>query len=440
MSQTLLSLSDVAALAQVRRATVSVWRSRSAASALPFPASRSGGQGQERFGAQDITEWLAATGRGNNPDAAADVASFDGDSIDPAVFEALFALRADAGEDLAELPDLLHRARELDPHDEWLLREVESVAAELPRAAAQVDAVGAAAFDAGQTFEQVRRRRTTASRRTELAPRALALVADIALVLAGGTASGRFLDPTGVASALLVEIAKRAGDDGDVEVVLGVWADRPGEDESRSACRRLTAHAVPWRRLRPTEVAAGGAGGVVVAQLPHELAPGTARDDVLAAVGDVMAGMFQEQRGVIIAPAAALCDALPSAAANARRSLLRDGRVRAIIRLPAGLLPAHPRQALAIWVLGAATADVATRDRWTMVADLGERALSSTAQADLVGDVFASVGVPADISAHAFRFGRVKRSSSLLALGGCHATRGSLFQLRRAWRCALRSF
>ncbi|PPF54301.1 hypothetical protein C5B94_08065 [Clavibacter michiganensis] len=444
MFDRLLSLSDVADLAHVRRATVSVWRSRSASEALPFPRSKTTGLGQDLFDAHDIVEWLAATGRGNNPDAALDVTSFGWGSLDPAVFEALFALRVHAGQDLTDMADPMHRARELDGDDVWVLSEVESACSELQDAIAQVDAVGAAAFDAGQAFEQVRRRRPSTSTRTELAPRALALVADLALVLAGGTASGRFLDPTGVASALLVEIAQRAGEGGDIEVLLGRWRDDRQADAPRSTCRRLAAHSIPWRWLRSDEVHAGRADSVLVAQLPHELAPETGLEAVLDSIGGIIAGMPGAQRGVIIAPAAALCDAMPSAATNARRMLLRDGRVRAVIRLPAGLLPAHPRQALAIWVLGPPTADVAPRSRWTMIADLGEGPLNVTGHSDLVGDVFASVGAPADIPAHAFRFGRIERSSTLIARDGslvarpAAASRPSSVSLAVASAAALR--
>ena len=65
--------------------------------------------------------------------------------------------------------------------------------------------------------------------------------------------------------------------------------------------------------------------------------------------------MADDARAVIIGTASALTDPLRAPATVAiRSSLLRTGRVRAIVRLPAGLLPTKPRQQLALWVLGPA--------------------------------------------------------------------------------------
>ena len=71
-----MTLSDVAALAQVQRPVVSMWRKRCAASARPFPEPAAFDGGRELFDADRIAAWLAATGRGNNAEAANDVAAF----------------------------------------------------------------------------------------------------------------------------------------------------------------------------------------------------------------------------------------------------------------------------------------------------------------------------------------------------------------------------
>jgi len=98
MTDTLLSLSDIAALAGVRRPTVSAWRSRTHGGAAPFPAPVSGRTGSERFAASDVSEWLAVTAKGNNPEAASDALSFGRSADrDPDSFDALVALRASLG-------------------------------------------------------------------------------------------------------------------------------------------------------------------------------------------------------------------------------------------------------------------------------------------------------------------------------------------------------
>src|SRR5690242_9051956 len=71
-----MTLSDVAALAKVKRPVVSVWRQRSSGGQSPFPASSGQINGMELFDADDITAWLEATGLGNNPEVRNDAAAF----------------------------------------------------------------------------------------------------------------------------------------------------------------------------------------------------------------------------------------------------------------------------------------------------------------------------------------------------------------------------
>ncbi|MGH4015389.1 MAG: hypothetical protein ACRDSL_15980 [Pseudonocardiaceae bacterium] len=71
-----MTLGDVARLAKVQRPVVSVWRTRSAASAAPFPEPFATVRGEERFDADAVVEWLELTGRGNNPTMREDCAAF----------------------------------------------------------------------------------------------------------------------------------------------------------------------------------------------------------------------------------------------------------------------------------------------------------------------------------------------------------------------------
>lgn len=413
MTDTLLSLSDVAALAGVQRPTVSVWRSRTQNGTEPFPPPVSGELGSERFSAKDVSAWLASTAKGNNPEAPADVLSFGrGADRDPDAFDALLALRARLGEELGAVEDLLAAARGIDPRDAFLLSEIEALGTRLGAAAQEADAAVEAAWTPAIAFD---RARPAGPERTALAPEAAALIADIALVLAGGDATGTVVDPTGVCSALVLSVGVRAGDGGEVDAVLGAPSDAGA---GRRARRRLTAHGVHWRDRRPDEEVSGSPAETLVAQFPHAGARPTAVGPVLEAVDEILLGMPTTQRGVIIAPAAALCDRLPPAASNLRRSALRDGRVRAVVRLPEGLLPAHPRQALALWVVGPADGRVEKGQQWTLLADVGEQPLDAAVRALVVGDVYAVMGRLADLRAHAFALGRVEASSAVLAQTG----------------------
>jgi hypothetical protein len=123
-----MTLSDVAALAQVQRPVVSMWRKRSAGSAHPFPGPAALEGGRELFDADQVVGWLEATGRGKNPEARNDAAAFarmpatatgsaQGNTLD--ALTALLTLKAMTGTALGALsPDeLLDVADECDPDD-----------------------------------------------------------------------------------------------------------------------------------------------------------------------------------------------------------------------------------------------------------------------------------------------------------------------------------
>lgn len=74
-STLLMTMSDVAALARVQRPVVSVWRTRAAGAAHPFPAPVDERRGQSLFDAGQVGQWLVDTQRGNNPHARADAAA-----------------------------------------------------------------------------------------------------------------------------------------------------------------------------------------------------------------------------------------------------------------------------------------------------------------------------------------------------------------------------
>lgn len=71
----LIDLAGVARLAGVQRPVASMWRSRFAAAPDPFPEPIADEGDRPRFDAEQIADWLARTGHGNNPEARADAAA-----------------------------------------------------------------------------------------------------------------------------------------------------------------------------------------------------------------------------------------------------------------------------------------------------------------------------------------------------------------------------
>jgi hypothetical protein len=191
--------------------------------------------------------------------------------------------------------------------------------------------------------------------------------------------------------------------------------------------RRLRVHGVEAGRIRvdPSGEFAVHGPVVHVAQYPSPGEPGMDATQILAAVEHLALQMDDQQRAVIIAPARVLCDVpLAAGAAGLRSGLLRIGRVRAVVRLPQGLLRSKPREAQALWVLGPSFAEVPIAERWTMVADLSTQDLTEDVRQDLVGDIVASMGNRATVRAHSFRFARLVQTSALLA------SRGSLVAIQ----------
>ena len=182
--------------------------------------------------------------------------------------------------------------------------------------------------------------------------------------------------------------------------------------------RRLRVHGVDSGQIRVDAKWRFAVHGPVVhvAQYPSPGEPGIGAAQILSAVEHLVLQMDDQQRAVIIAPARVLCDVpLTAAGAGLRSGLLRTGRVRAIVRLPQGLLRSKPREAQALWVLGPSFAEVPIAERWTMVADLSTRTLTEDVSQDLISDIVASMGNRATIRAHSFRFARLVQTRLLLA-------------------------
>lgn len=418
----LLTLSGCAELAAVRRPVVTMWRRRLGDGDAPFPAPVTEQRGQELFDADEVANWLVDTAHGNNPDARADAAlhAVSGE-VDPGGPEqlnriaSLIVLRTLHGERLADItpeavPEL---AGDLDPED--LMIRSELTGAGVPAGlASYADTLVDAEYTAAGALDRLlnRRARSRDGARGPLAVEATALVSATALALAedAGDGSATFTDPTGVSDDLAASIAIAARDSVDVSFVVPSGT----EGSARMLRRRLALHGVPM--ATPADDG-GGDRAVHVARFP--LGPGETSSETLDAIDELALGMTDEQRAVVLAPAAILTDPLPDRAARGiRADLLRTGRVRGVVRLPRGLVASAPRQALALWVLGREHGDVPIDERYTVVADLTDTALTSAARGDIVTDLVASLGTAHIVRAHAFRFARFVTTASLLARDG----------------------
>lgn len=428
-----MTLSDVASLSQVQRPVVSMWRKRSCGGPLPFPSPLETVNGVELFDADEVSAWLQATGRGNNPETGNDVAvhaqpaapagalkdgrkTFDG-------LTALLALKVMTGQVLANqtASGLLDEADEADPDDLFLYSELESLGSALPGLASFADRLADSAYSAPAAFEKLLTHRFKEGLRehadTALTSAALKLVSSAAIELAA-TLDSRpvFVDATQGGSDVMLSIAQQFGES---EPVTFLAADHDG-GASRLVRRRLAVHGAESGRVKVDSNGAFAIAGpaVHVAQYPAPGEPGLDTEGILSGIENIVLQMDDSQRAVVIAPARVLSDALAGELGNVRADLLRSGRVRAIIRLTAGLLRAKPREPQALWVLGPSFADVPIADRWTSVADLSTTPLTLDVIQDLISDIVASMGNRATIRAHSFRFAQLVQTRILLARTG----------------------
>lgn len=416
-----LSLSDIAQLARVQRPVVTTWRSRAAKSDLPFPQPIEGGAGGDRFDVDAVVDWLETSGRGNNPDVRADAAAHAlpaGMNLrgDPALFAgltALLCLKVVSGADLAGLPvSALHElATGVDPDDRLLRREVNDLGAHLLPSAAYVDDLADAAYGSAQAFEALmaQRRGLTDAVQSAVAAPVHALVTAVARALARdcGTEPPTYVDPTGTGSDLFLSVV-RADADHAPDVVL------PDDDTppARLFRRRLRVHD-----LRAEARAVGSA--VLVAHFAPNGRPGLTEDAILDAIDEIAVAMDDRQRAVVVAPSSLLIDRLGDRARHQRRSqVLRAGRVRAMVRLPAGLVVHRSRQPLALWVLGPDFGRHALDERRVAVIDVSDEPLTELLITQIRDDVASAMAEPRLARSHSYAQARLVQTSMLLAQSG----------------------
>jgi hypothetical protein len=311
-----LSLSDIALLARVKRPVVTVWRRRSAASGLPFPAPLPSGGRQELFDAQQVVIWLEATDRGNNPSAREDAAAFSevgggSNRTEDHVFyglSALLCLGVVSGERLGELDEarLLDLADEADPDDEFLYTEVEELGDQITSVARYADLLADAAFSPAEAFETLVRSRNRGRGSVEttqtLAEPARDLVARLTVALAqeAGLATPTFVDPTQGGGDLLVAAVDQLGEDRAAISRTGDYDD----PASRLARRRLRVHDIPRQAVPVTDDGAYEISepAVHVARFPASASPAMSTDEILTAIDNIVLQMNDAHESVAMTP------------------------------------------------------------------------------------------------------------------------------------------
>ncbi|WP_375429685.1 hypothetical protein [uncultured Friedmanniella sp.] len=432
LDPTLLSLSDIALLAGVRRSSVTTWRARHARGPQAFPDPRRHVDGQERFDGDDVVRWLRLTGCGNNPEAEQDAVAFSIPAAEVASDEVLFAglgalicLRAATGPLPVQADELVDAAETFDGDDELLFRELEAVEpARLVTLARYAELLVAGALDPAEPFDELVRRRQVATSRPPVHPALRRLIARAAVTLAD---EAGFADPTLVVRSvddvgLVVAAAVRSEQRGPVTVALTVSDDDRDAADARLARRWVHVHGLAQSTIRmdadgtyelPDE-------SVLVLRLPTGA---DNREKALDEVNNLCLNLSPANRALVLGPAHTLTDALIerrgpgrpsedstrlSPAGQHRCDAVRTNEVRAVVRLPAGLFPEQSRTRAALWCLGPSRS---TPSR-TLCSDL-TRPLTEDVCDDLLVDLTAAMRGPASEVAHQLSTARFRPTSDL---------------------------
>ncbi len=380
-----LTLQDVADLAKVRRPVVSMWRKRPIVRgvSMPFPDPVEIVNGFERFSRNDVVEWLARTGRGNNPEHSYDapaVAVPEGAALEDVV--TLLCWHVLTGEELAgtSLVDRVRRAEEFDPDDESLLTEIRGLRAS-DAVLAYVDDLVEASFGPPDALARLERGRL----KRELQARDLTVGAVELL--------GWIVDAA--ATHLHQMPVVLCADDSPVWIDVAATCGLEIVSSARALRRRAVIRGVAVREstARP-RISVSSLVGLDLA-------------DALDRAEDVVLELSPGDVALLLGPAAVLSDELAGTLQQRRAATLRVGNLVAAIRLPRGLWREAHRQSLAVWLcLGGANA----RRPW--VADLG--AVDDLEPNDLAADV---AGALAQTERRAFRYARRIELADVLVSG-----------------------
>ena len=359
-----LTLRDIADLAGVQRPVVSMWRKRVSVrgqqAQFPRPVATEGGI--EHFSRADVEAYLAETGRGKNADVTLDSAAYVVPASSLEDVMTLLCLRVHHGDDL-EGNDLSAVAHSLDPRDEFCRREVMAMS---NPPVAYVDELFASSYGAADAVARlVGSRLGRGAARFDLEPAAVSLVSEMvrSLLASAGPDTAQLVDGSEGASGLAIQVAEALG----ASLVL----DADGAD-SRAIRRRATM--LELSLAEPTDGPAIRVDSVV----------GLDVETALDRLDNLQLELGPGDIGLAVGPAAVLCDRFRDKTCElARDGIIRKGRrLRLAVRLPRGLWPAAPRQALGLWVL----ADHRQGQERIAVADLSDVAISDIDVTDLALD------------------------------------------------------
>jgi hypothetical protein len=403
-SALLMTMTDIAELADVQRPVVTTWRRRHA----DFPVPVSGDQSQPLFLPDHIAAWLLTTGRIGPERAGQELSMFtltglasryDGPDVIAAV-TALLCLRFLAGEteplsDGAGDPVVAARelARTIDPNDRVALTEIRSIPLTAGWLIRQVDDLVEASWTCQAAFERVMAARNRFGEGplsvVAVAPALARLIAE----LSGAAERGRrgapvlLADPMAGPGDLLAAVAGVLGPDHSPAVT----AAEADPALARLLRRRLVVHGIAEHDMDVrdgTTLPDGPIGpDVIVTQVPYQSSEARDAQAVFDLVDDVAVRLSPGRFGVVLGPASALVGDFPpySVQERARADLLAGDMVEAIIRLPGGLVPFRPAYETALWVLTQAR-DSRWRGR-VLLADISDRELTHQVISDVVEDV-----------------------------------------------------
>lgn len=408
-----MRMADIADIARVQRPVVTMWRKRPAATGHLFPEPVSAAGGDTWFDADEIAAYLTATGRGNNRTVDQDIAAAAGLADAPShgaamraeefdAVSALLALRAIDHEGFADQSpeDVLERADNADPDDEFLYFELEVIGHRLSALGEFVDRLVESSYSIPVAMEglmaQRFRLRASGHSSVVLSADAVDVVTDLVLALADQAKMDvvTVIDPTEGSSDLLVALTQQAE-----HRVMSVYTPAGASPAARMARRRLRAHGVVRHPFDPDRAPAGS---LYIARFPTPANPDMSSSDILSAVNELAVTTSATDRLVVLAPAAVLTDRLPARAdRNSRDDLLRTDRLRALVKLPVGLVPGKSRQRLALCCLGPPFDSA--RGNFVAVGDLPDIRLAGPATHDLAIDLAAAM-TPQTSAAHAARY------------------------------------
>lgn len=412
-ASSLISRAGIAAAARVSRPLVTMWqeRARVRGEDIPFPDPVSG---NDLFDLDAVIAWQARTGRGKNPEFAEDAplhaveVAVDGTG-DP--LTALLALAGASGLDLndAGADALIEASHALDPQDVALRSEV-AVGALDPGLVKAAGRLMDASYGGSHALERLLERRAMsgADRSWLLTQGCIDFLARLTTTLSPqspAVAEAIAAEPSDLALRIALSDDERGI--GWVPPAAPVGGVSSADDSVRRQRRQALAAGV---------APAARAGATLVAQLPHRTGGSSAPVHCLSLLDDLALEMGPGRVAVVIAPASVLTDRVADPSARRiRDDVLRTGRLRAAVRLPAGLLVDRPRTRLALWVVADADAAAAVGDRPFVTGDITKQEFANEGGSSLIADLVAALEGSSSVKARAFAHCQVRTTASVLA-------------------------